>query len=124
MDLSDVDIKKQISSTCDPLTKNTNCLVTIITNLLEKLKYEDKPEVNRSDIQEELIQSQISVDGQRQCPICFERAYKTLKLLPCCHAFCVPCLKVHLRYKLSCHNHYKAFRRCIPCRYHNLLFIP
>ncbi|CAC5371027.1 unnamed protein product [Mytilus coruscus] len=44
---------------------------------------------------------QLSMDIYRQCPICFESAYKCPKLLPCGHTFCSPCLKDHVRNKIS-----------------------
>lgn len=45
--------------------------------------------------------TQTSVEFQRQCPICFELAYKNPKLLPCSHTFCLPCLMDHVKNKHS-----------------------
>lgn len=96
-DLPPKDTYKQVED-----SQNWNPMNNIPPNrtdyqLFEKLVDEDKPEVNKSDFKGEIIQNQISVDAHRPCPICFEKAYKTPKLLPCCHTFCLPCLKDHLR---------------------------
>ena len=96
-DLPPNNIHKQAEYAEKPNPMNNIPLSRKKCNFLEKFKDDDKPEVYRSDITGEIIQNQIFVDGQRQCPICFERAYKTPKLLPCCHTFCLPCLKDHLR---------------------------
>ncbi|CAG2221877.1 unnamed protein product [Mytilus edulis] len=47
------------------------------------------------------INNQLFIDVYRQCPICFESAYKCPKLLPCGHTFCLPCLKDHVRNRIS-----------------------
>lgn len=110
-DLPPNNIHKQAEYAEKPNPMNNIPLSRKTCNFLEKFKDDDKPEVNRSDIKGEIIQNQISVDGHRQCPICFERAYKTPKLLPCCHTFCLPCLKDHLR-----NTHSDEILVCPMCR--------